>query len=256
MFEHLKTLVIVLALAVIGVGIYQYLHVWSDLEGKLAEANRLNKDLENSRAELNASVTNLDRQEQSLHKEIAAKDQSVAKLETDIKNLQEQFRLVRNATLGIIDEQKIAHSFKQKYGFQDESIKVRSFPIYDPVSGDILLNQQGKPIVEPYLTVPIDYIKESNLAKDESTTCKEQQKLRENITTLEREKAQLVGTVAELKEEKAQAYLKAYEEAYSSFSTIHKNYVDLLNAPPKVEITPSWLQLMGGFLGGVIICKL
>jgi hypothetical protein len=49
--------------------------------------------------------------------------------------------------------------------------------------------------------------------------------------------------------------MQAYDEAYASFETMHKNYVELLKSPPKVDLAPKWLQIIGGMAVGGLLCN-
>ncbi len=256
MTDSIKSIVLLVLVITAGVIAYQYFSVWSHLEEMLELANQQKATLVESRDELNIKVTNLEAKEQFLLTEISTKQTQIETHQKHIEKLDAQFKKATLGTLSLVDEQVIAEEFMAIYDYKDSGIKVREFPIVDPVTGQILKNRQGKDVTEPYLTIPIDYIKETVLAKVEVKTCQEQKSLLVTISGLKQEKLQLFSEITQLKEEKARNFAQAYEEAYASFSTIHQNYVDLLNTPPKVDLAPKWLQLVGGLVGGVFLCSL
>lgn len=256
MLEQVKTVVLFLLFFIIGLAIYQYINVWGDLEEKLRAANQEKQTLQESREALQLNVTELQIKEAAYVVQIEEKKQHIDDYLQQIDQLNKQLKATIVGTLGLIDEQDIAREFKKEYEYQDPSIKVRRFPIIDPLNGQILLNGKGEPVTEPYLSLPIDYVKEVIAKKIESETCREENNLRIKVAELEDEKSTLYNNILELKEEKAKVYISAYEEAYQSFNTIHKNYIELLNSPPKVDFTPNWLQIGLGVISGGLLCNL
>ena len=240
----------------VTLGVYQYFTVWGDAQEKLAEAERQKEQLVESRHQLNMKVAALELKETTLEAQIESQQKDIEDRETKIAELQLEFETRTFYTLKTVSEQAIAEEFKKAFELDDAAIQVHQFPVVDPLNGKPLKTPQGNTVMEPLLAVPVDYIKLSVIEKSKAATCAEQLTLQEQITGLERQNVELTREIADLRQEQAREFAKAYEEAYKSFQTIHQNYVALLNAPPKVDLAPRWVQLLGGFVGGLVICSI
>ncbi|HZF28924.1 MAG TPA: hypothetical protein VE907_07390 [Gammaproteobacteria bacterium] len=254
MLNNIKDLAVFVLIVVVGIGVYQYFNSWGDLQKRLDAANTARDNVERTAARLQDTNTRLDEEKQGLSKQLTTvavqieqRDTRIAALETNLKSL--NFGNLANTSM-----QATANEFIRAFELPSANISVRDFPMLDPQTFEVRTSSAGTPITQPFLVLPVPYIKLAIEARNTVITREQQLALTNQIRGLQDERDELNKKIIALEEDRNKAVMEAYNEAYATFETIHKNYVELLNSPPKVDVAPKWLQLLGGVALGAILC--
>lgn len=243
--ETIKNWALVILIIIVAVGGYQYAKVWNDAKEKIAAAEKQQADMQAEKAQLEDKVASLTAKQDELDKKIASQQTQIGQYESEIADIKEKLIAANKLTIAEVDEQSIADNFKKTYGLEDvKGIRLVKIP---PAEGGFKITS---------LVLPIDYIKLAVTAKNSQRACEQQAELQDKIIGLNQEINQLTNEKLVLEQQKTQAYSEGYEKAFAMYLEVNKLYIDLLKAPPKVDLAPNWLQIAGGFLTGGLLCAL
>lgn len=243
--EMIKNIAIGMLAIVVVFGIYQYINVWKDAVEKIAVAEQKQQEMEAGKAKLEQDIADLTAKQGELDTQIEQQKNEITGYEAKIAKIQEDLAKANKGAIAEVNEQSIADNFKKTYALEKiKGIRVVKIP---PEGGGFKI---------PSLVVPIDYVKLAVTAKNSQLACEKQAELKDKIIDLNNQINDLVNEKLILEQQKTQAYSEGYEKAFAMYLEVNKLYIDLLKAPPKVDLTPSWLQVAGGVLAGGLLCVL
>lgn len=230
---------------IIVVGGYQYYQTYKDAQVKIEQAQAREKTLKDDKVALTQKIGELGKQQEKLNAQIKGKEQEIKTHLAKIDEISQKLKQTNRNTVAAVSEQVIADDFKKAYKLEGkENIKVIQAPI------------AGSNWKEKVLQVPIDYVKLTITAKASQAACEQQSQLKDQVIGLKNDMYQLQTKNLQLEQEKTKAYGNGYEKAFNMYLETNKLYLDLLKAPPKVDLTPSWLEVAGGILGGLALCAI
>lgn len=238
---------VVLAL-VVAWGAWRYFSAWSGAEAKAAAAETAKKALEEERTKLLANVADLTAEQLKRDALIDGDKKKISDFEQQIVSLNQELVRANQTKLEETADQTIAKDFMTAFGLTEANVKVVRYTEVAPRSGRTFTNS--------FLAIPVDVAKLPTISKNTEVACKAEVGLRENIDALKDDINTLTLQKLDLERQKAQAWSEGYDKAYTMYVDINKLYVDLLKSPPKVDLGPRWLALVGGLLGGAALCKL
>jgi len=244
-FNQIKTALVFILLVVIGVGGFQYYQTWQDLSAKIATAEQKEQDMRTTNAQLQANVAKYSAKQKQLEAAVDRKEKEIQTHLQKIDKIEKQLEQTNRQTIATVDEQQIANEFKKAYNLEgQQNIKVVKVPV------------PGSPWKEKVLQLPVDYIKKTITAKDSKIACQQQSALKDQVIGLNGDILDLQKQNLALEKQKTAEYQRGYDKAFALYIETNKLYLELLKTPPKVDVTPSWLEMTGGFLGGIFLCAL
>ena len=238
MLDTIKTVVIgVLLLGLVAGGV-SYYKAWHGAQDKINKA-------QTETVELKANVAALNKKQEKLDAEISDKKTEISQYNADIATLKGDLKVADQKIAVETDEQTIANDFKHAYELTDKNVKTILLP-ETTSSGRIFHNK--------FLAMPIDVSKLMIQTKNNAVACDKEVVLKDQISALSASILTLTTQKLDLEREKAQAWSEGYDKAFSMYESINTSYIDLLKAPPKVNLAPKWLQILGGFASGAALC--
>jgi len=245
MLDTIKTVVIgVLLLGLVAGGV-SYYKAWHGAQDKINKAQEALKKAQTETVELKANVAALNKKQEKLDAEISDKKTEISQYNADIATLKGDLKVADQKIAVETDEQTIANDFKHAYELTDKNVKTILLP-ETTSSGRIFHNK--------FLAMPIDVSKLMIQTKNNAVACDKEVVLKDQISALSASILTLTTQKLDLEREKAQAWSEGYDKAFSMYESINTSYIDLLKAPPKVNLAPKWLQILGGFASGAALC--
>jgi predicted nucleic acid-binding Zn-ribbon protein len=245
MLETIKTVLMgVLVVALVAGGV-SYYKAWHGAQDKINKAQEALEIAQTETLELKANVAALTEEQEKLDAEISDKKTQISQYNADIATLKDDLKVANQKIAVETDEQTIANDFKRAYELTDRNVKIILLP-ETTSSGKIFKNK--------FLAMPIDVSKLMTQTKNNAVACGEEVVLKDQISALTADILTLTNEKLDLEREKTQAWSEGYYKAFSMYESINTSYINLLKAPPKVNLAPKWLQVLGGFASGLALC--
>lgn len=241
--NSIKDIVLGVLILMVVVAGYQYWNVWKDALEKAKNAEIQQQKMEKENLILNNTVEKLREKQQVLVTQVDEKEQQIKEYEVKIAKISEELDITKKQTIVEVSEQQIAKDFKKAFNLESiPTIRV----INAPMPGDTWKIMS--------LVMPIDYAKLATNAQNSLVACQAQTELKDKINNLNDTIKNLKDEKFALEEQKSRAYADGYEKAFSMYTEINQQYIDLLRSPPKADLSPSWLGILGGLVTGGLIC--
>jgi len=197
--------------------------------------------LQQSKTEIEAYVETLEEQKKELNKTIVLKTKNIEANKVTIAKLEKERLDNRLKVRQLRTEDELEKAFAKAY---PQLVDVRNFGITQ-------IEDPEAKVTLPFYVIPAwfaqTFMSEHNellFFKKEIKEYKANEKLYGTIFELKDE-------VFRLEAEKSSAFKTGYDEAYTKYELLNKDYIKLLKEPPVIEVKPPslWMALGGTALG-------